>query len=384
MANINFQTEQPNNYRDSSQSVSLLPNGTSIVMNIPEGCRVFFEQGRPTLFPKNVSGSYAGSGSVLFNFVNGVITGKDESSDNFVPVVPPTGQFQAMTFAVNSESELVSFFGSSGTIAQVRNGVLGGSLTYVGSQPIQTTKLFTVILSSSDGTTLNTIEQPLIFSYLNSLSSNPPSSNVSYTGSEIVIRESILYDLFSGDSSYQTPRTSLKAGDTAIIERTLGLALEEYPVTITGVVSGANYDTVSFTPSLTAQHILELKPSVRATNPTVYSLDRALFQRHRRTVYDSGWVQVVLGSNGIFQTGLPDPLGCTPLVVWNSTKDSSEVTVLLNSFRSDSSRVGVQIYPDGGGQGTVAYHIGATGVFYNLETSALVSSGFIRVFLREN
>lgn len=383
MANINIQTSEQNSLRGVSNSISFFPVGNSLVMSIPEGQRVFFEQGRPSLFPKSSSGDYSGGGSVFFNFVNGEVSGKDESSDNFIPSIPATGQFRAITFALNQNSQLVSFSGTSGTQVQVTDGVLSSDPVYLGTQPIQTTKLFTVVLSSTDGVSLNDIDEGLIFSYLNSLSSNPVSEEISYTGQSLTVKEAVLNDLFVGATSYQTSRTSLKAGDTVVIERTVGLALEEYPVTITGVTNGATNDTVSFSPALVSQHILELKPSVRVESPTAYNLNRALFQRNKRLVFDSGWIQVVLNSNGIVQTNIPDPLSVVPLVVWNSTKDSSNVTVLLNSFRSSTSKIGIQLFPEGGGQGTISYHIGENGVFYNFETSSLVLGGFIRIFLRE-
>lgn len=383
MANINIQTSETNNFRDVSKAISFFSVGTTVVMVIPDGQRVFFEQGRPSLFPKNSSEVYAGSGSIFFNMSNGTISGKDESSDDFVPVIPTTGQFRAVTFALNTDSELVSFSGSSGSESVVRSGVLNANETYLGTQPVLTTKLFTVILSSSDGTTLEDIESDCVFSYLNSLSANPLASSIEFTGDPLVIRETVLNDLFVSATSYQTPKTSLKAGDTAVFERTVGLAVEEYPVTITGVTSGANFDTVSFTPALVSPHILELKPNVRVTSPTVYNLNRALYQRNRRLVFDSGWIQVVLGANGILQTNLKDPVSSSAIVVWSNTKDSSTVIVVQNSFKSDTSKIGVQLFPEGGGQGTVSYHIGTNGVFYNLETSSLVMGGFIRIFLRE-
>lgn len=383
MANISIASSDTNNIRNVGNAISLIPQGSVLTLVIPEGQRIFFEQGVPSLFPKNSSGVFAGSGSVALNFQNGVISGKDQASPGFSPVIPSTNQFVAMTVALNRSNELITFSGSSGTETQVKNGVLSGNLSYLGVQPLNTMKLFTVILTSANGTDLSAIRNDLIFSYLNSFSCNPQSTRVVYTGDSLTIREAILFDMFVGASSYQTSRTSVRVGDTIVLERTVGFLVEEYSVTVTGVSNGTNNDTVSFSPPIGVPFILELKPTARVTSPSVYNLNRALFQKNRKLVYDSGWIQVVLGSSSTIPIPVTEPLSYIPMIVWNSTKDSANATIISNSFRSDSSRIGVQLFPEGSGIGTLFYRIGSEGVFYNFETSSLVSGGFIRIFLRE-
>jgi hypothetical protein len=403
MANISVQTENKNNFRDLSQSVAILAEGTKLNLIVPENFRVFFEQGVPSLFPKNSSNNYSGGGSVFIDFQTGFITGKDEQSINFAPLIPATGQYLACTAALNRDSELVFFYGNQGLLMQVRNGVLAGSSTYLGDQPLNTIKIFTVIITSSDGVSLSDISNSLIFSYLNSLNINVPASRVSYsalnlnsffdgleaptTNTETIIKEPFLTDVFSGGDQYQTSRTSVKVGDSIVIERWLNNLLQEYPVTVTAVTNGPNNDTVTFSPALTAPHILELRPLARVEVPPVYNLPRALYQKNRRMLFDSGWIPVVLGSNSILSTKeqgwLPDPVSSVPLVVWAATKDSADVVVLSDSSQSDSLRIGVQLTLNGNGLGVFGYSIGTNGVFYNLETSQLVGGGFIRIFLRE-
>jgi len=156
-------------------------------------------------------------------------------------------------------------------------------------------------------------------------------------------------------------------------------------VTVTNVTNGLLNDTVEFTPQLTTPHILELRPLAKVTNPTVNNLSLGLYQKNRRMVFDSGWITVSLGSTGSFSTAdqgwVCDPINTKPMIVWNSTKDSNNVIVLSDSFRSDAGqRIGVQTNI---GASFIRYEIGPSGVFYNLETSQLVTDGFIRIFLRE-
>lgn len=403
MANISVLSENKNNFRDLSPSPTLFAQGTKINLLIPENSRVFFEQGSPTLFPKSSSGNYSGGGTVFIDFQTGAITGKDESSPNFTTQIPSSGQHIACTAALNRSSELVLFYGTQGTLTQVQNGVLSGNLTYLGNQPIDTLKVFTVILTSTNGVNLSSISNSLVFSYLNSLNINVPASRVSYTGlsvnsiyngtsavsvnTDTIIREPFLTDVFPGANQYQTARTSAKVGDSIVLERWVNGILQELSVTVTAVTNGANNDTVTFNPAVGGPHLLELRPKARVTVPPVYNLPRALYQKTQRMVYDSGWIPVVTGEEANLQikeqNWISDPIGCVPMVVWAATKDSSSVVVLSDAFFSDSLKVGVQMSFDATGFGVLKYSVGSDGVFYNLDTALLVTTGFIRIFLRE-
>jgi hypothetical protein len=400
MSNINVLSTDKNNFRDLSKGISFDADGTRIRIFVSEGFRIFFEQGVPSIFPKNSSGDYSGGGIVVLNFQNGSITGVDEGSLNFTPVIPSTATYVAVTVALNRNSELVVFKGNEGSLADVSSGVLDSSLNYLGNQPIDTIKLFTVLLTSSDGLNLSNISKNLIFSYLNCLNFNVPASRVSYTAfgttanflnneisstTDTIIKEPFLTDVFSGSNQYQTSRTSVKIGDVIDIERTLNNQVQVTTVTVTNVITGALNDTVEFTPVLTTPHILELKPLARIIAPPVYNLSRGLYQKNRRMVFDSGWITVALGSTGSFSTAdqgwVCDPINTKPLIVWNSVKDSNNVIVLSDSFRSDANqRIGVQTNI---ASSFIRYEIAPSGVFYNLETSQLVTDGFIRIFLRE-
>lgn len=403
MANISVIGENKNNFRDLSASPTILAQGTKINILVPENARVFFEQGNPTLFPKTSAGAYSGGGAVFINFQTGAITGKDEASVDFSPQIPASGQYIACTAALNRSSELVFFYGSQGTQSQVQSGVLSGDSTYIGSQPVDTLKIFTVLLTSANGTSLSSISNSMVYSYLNSLNVNIPANRVKYTAlnlnsvyngiaaltvnSDTIIREPFLTDVFAGGNQYQTSRTSVKAGDSITIERWVNGILQESSVTVTSVTNGALNDTVTFTPALAGPHILELRPKARITNPTVYNLPRGLYQKNRRMVYDSGWIPVAVGTEGTLNTNeqnwIADPTGCIPMAVWAATKDSASVVVLPPAFVSDSARIGLQVTLNGSGYGALTYYIGPDGVFYDLENSQLVASGYIRIFLRE-
>jgi len=400
MSNINVLSTDKNNFRDLGKGASFFAEDNQVKIFIPSDFRIFFEQGNPSLFPKDSSGNYSGGGVIILNFQNGSITGKDDASPNFTPVIPSPAVYVAVTVAINRNSELLIFKGAEGSLSDVINGVLNSSTTYVGKQPVNTIRIFTVVLTSTDGVNVSSISKDLIFSYLNCLNFNIPASRVNYTAfgttaafanntisttTDTIIKEPFLNDVFSGATQYQTSRTSVKVGDTIEIERVLNNQIQATTVTVTNVTNGLLNDTVEFTPQLTTPHILELRPLAKVTNPTVNNLSLGLYQKNRRMVFDSGWITVSLGSTGSFSTAdqgwVCDPINTKPMIVWNSTKDSNNVIVLSDSFRSDAGqRIGVQTNI---GASFIRYEIGPSGVFYNLETSQLVTDGFIRIFLRE-
>ena len=401
MANISVLSADNNNFRNLGTDVSYSCLNTSLRIFIPENFRIFFEQGNPSLFPKDTTGQYAGGGVVFIDFQSGMISGKDEASLDFTPVKPSADKCVAVSVALDRSSELVFFNGLEDSLSAVNTGVLNGSVEYLGVQPVNTIKLFTVFLTSSDGINISSITDDKVVSYLGNLNLNIPANRVVYSalgttaGSEdglflessveTIIKEPFLTDIFSGDNKYLTSRTSVKAGDNLQIERTVGGQLQKTSVVVTKVTNGELNDTVEFSPALTTPHILELRPQARVVNPSVYNLTRGLYQKNRRMVYDSGWITVALGSTGnlstVTQTWVPDPINLSPLIVWNSIKNSNNVVVLTDPFRSDGGRrIGVQIAVK---PAAVSYEIGSSGVFYNFETSQLVTTGFIRIFLRE-
>jgi hypothetical protein len=401
MANISVLSTDKNNFRNLGNSIYYSPFNNSLRIFVPENFRIFFEQGAPSLFPKNSEGNYAGGGTVLINFQTGEITGKDEASSDFTPVIPSQDNFVAVTVALDRNSELTFFKGSEGSLSVVRSGVLSGSSVYLGVPPVNSIKLFTVLLTSSNGVDVSTVTDDKVISYLGNLNLNVPSDRVLYsalgttTGSddgiflnsstETIIKEPFLTDIFAGDNKYLTSRTSVKVGDTLQIERIVGSTLQKTQVVVTNVIKGVSNDTVEFSPALTTPHILELRPKARVVNPTVNNLTRGLYQKNRRMVFDSGWITVSLGSTAnlstVTQTWVPDPINLRPFVVWNSIKNSNNVIVLSDPFRSDGGqRIGVQLTVR---PSSISYEIGSSGVFYNLETSQLVTTGFIRIFLRE-
>lgn len=114
---------------------------------------------RPSIFPKTGGGLYNHADTVL-NFSDGKITGGDQVSPDFTPVVPASGQAVVACVSLTSNDELVVSFGTQGTRVQCFDGIYNQKTSGVGAVVIEdnTKPICFVVITSSNGTSIKDVE----------------------------------------------------------------------------------------------------------------------------------------------------------------------------------------------------------------------------------
>lgn len=114
---------------------------------------------RPSIFPKTGGELYNHADTDL-NFDTGVISGGDQFSPDFTPVIPSSGQAIVACVSLTSGDDLVVSYGTQGTRGQCFDGVYSQKQTGSGSVNValNSIPICFVIVTSSNGTTVKNIE----------------------------------------------------------------------------------------------------------------------------------------------------------------------------------------------------------------------------------
>lgn len=114
---------------------------------------------RPSIFPKTGGGLYNHADTVL-NFSDGKITGGDQVSPDFTPVIPASGQAVVACVSLTSNDELVVSYGTQGTRVQCFDGIYNQKASGAGAVVVEdnTKPICFVVITSSNGTSIKDIE----------------------------------------------------------------------------------------------------------------------------------------------------------------------------------------------------------------------------------
>lgn len=114
-------------FRATATTVGIKPSQTRRPMRLLDTGK-----GQPSIFPKTAGGLFQAVDTVL-NFVTGAITGGDEVSPDFTPVIPSGSNSVVATVVLNARDELQVQYGTPGTLAQCLAGIANQTRTGAGS-----------------------------------------------------------------------------------------------------------------------------------------------------------------------------------------------------------------------------------------------------------
>lgn len=115
----------------------------------------------PSIFPKDSGGDYnGGAGDTFLNFTTGAITGADEISSDFAPVIPSSGTSLVATVSMAPNDELQVVFGVEGTRDQCLAGIKSMKSAGAGSVDFaaNTKPIAFVLLTSADGANITELD----------------------------------------------------------------------------------------------------------------------------------------------------------------------------------------------------------------------------------
>lgn len=146
-------------YKSSTAVVSIKPSQQE-----PPRARLFtyVNNGRPSIFPKSSAGKYNGdAGDTTIDFNSGAIGGSDESSPDFIPVIPSASNAIVASIALAVNDELVVTYGSQGSREECLDGIKNQSTSGAGSISYTNgTRLiaFALLVSASDGLSISELD----------------------------------------------------------------------------------------------------------------------------------------------------------------------------------------------------------------------------------
>lgn len=384
MANLNVLNTQNSLPKDApSDAYSFVLNGASVQILCN---RDFFENDNRTLFPATAGGVFnSTNSSVSMNFQNGQISGADGFSSAFFPAVPAAGQARAATVYVDLDNKLHVIYGGSDTVSNCQNGILSGDATITGNIPLGIIRLFTVVLTSADGISLDDISDSLFYVFYNNLGVVKESKKVRYVDPNVsILQKNHRIEYFAasqhtGDTSFLTTKTMFQNGDSLSLIKTVGGTDVSVSVTVTGISYGTQ-DQVSFTPALPSDFTTDVVP--RAVKYVISDLDSNMASFSDNPVYDSGWIAVAPGASGTLTHTVNKVLNGVPTVYFNQTAVDTNVKIIPNGFVSGVVQLGVWVSLESSGQNTVFYKCGGNGIYFDFESNSVVTTGFIRIIFR--
>lgn len=143
-------------YRSTNQVVGVKPSQLAG----PFG-RVFsyVQAINPSIYPQDASNNY-NHADTFFNMTTGAITGGDEVTANFTPTIPTAGNAIVACIGINVDDEAQVSYGTAGTRAQCRTGILDQNDSGPGSVliPSYCKPIAFVICYSDDGVSITEID----------------------------------------------------------------------------------------------------------------------------------------------------------------------------------------------------------------------------------
>lgn len=115
-------------------------------------------RGAPCVFPKDVSGYFNASDTVV-DMATGTVTGGDGSTPDFTPSVPAAGMFKVASIYVKDDSTLSVVYGQDGTFSQCMDGIVNARMSGAGSVALRGwLPVCHVITASSTGSSITGID----------------------------------------------------------------------------------------------------------------------------------------------------------------------------------------------------------------------------------
>lgn len=381
MANIRLNnTTNSLNVENGIYPIQFLLNGQSVdIFSQRAEKALFFENGAMSNFPADVSGNYVG-GKVSVNFQTGAVSGADAYSGNFAPIIPSANNYRLATVYIDRDNRLrVSYsLNNFASYSTLFDGFVSGSRTAFGALPEGIIQLFSVILTSTNGTTVSNLLDANFFSRVPNFGALLRMKDVRHTDTNFDRVEYLSADAFSGDGSVKVKKTLMKVGEAFVLERQVGTnILPEYK-TVTNIVYGAVYDEVFFTPVVIYDNTLDLAPRIRKV---ASDLSSAMGGYEQNVVYDSGWIFVSSGSSGALFHTLNRTFNGLAVVYFSPTIASSNIRLIPHGYISTTNQVGVWVSQEGSGHNSISYEVGRNGVYFDYEANVLRTTGYIRIVL---
>lgn len=389
MANLNLQNQQ-NNLTFGGQArkpLKFFLTGTSVqIANSRNYSQqmTFFDNGNPTLFPANGSGQYNSSATTptLVNFQTGAITGADAYSGSFVPTIPAANQYVAASVFIKPSSALgVVYSPSNSSLSALQALVLANDSTVVGLIPTGSIRLFTVILTSTNGTTVSTLSEGNFYQFLGNYNTVPSSGSVLYNDNDTSLIEYFLSDAFAGDTTFLVYKTMLKVGDTITCDHIVASELTTEIKTVTDITTSPTFDTITFSPPFVQNFTLDGRP--RAIKSVFDDANTSARAHFGNILADSGWIFVSSGDSGDVPLTINKHLNGIPVVYFNTTASNTAVKQIPNGFIANVNQIGVWVYGESSGFNSLTYQVGNQGVYFDFTTNTLQTAGYIRVILKK-
>lgn len=387
MANIKV-SNTGNNISDSSGNhpMKFAVNGQSIDLLGSRNSHysTFFETGLIANYPPTAGGDYntAATTKVSINFQTGSITGPDLLSVAFTPSIPTAGQAKCATVYITRTNALRVVYGfNQGTLSTVVDGLIAGNPDYIGQVSVGSIRLFSVILTSTNGTSIDNILESNFYSFLATGATAVQSAETLFSDTNLTLVEPLLSTSFNGGTTLNLYKTQLKRGDSINIVKTVTGVDTTESKTVTNVAPGASFDVVTFTPPLIND--MQVDNGARVVRTSVPDVDTAAVISLRQFGFDSGWLPVLAGNSGTLLHTENKSFSGYPIVYYNSTASSSNAKLIQNGFVSGVSRIGVWVYLENTGKNTIKYVVGNQGLYYDFNTNTLITNGFIRIILRK-
>lgn len=143
--------------RQTNSSVKVGPSQTLVGQN-PKNF-LYINKGTPSRFPLNAGGEFT-HGDTFLNFQTGAVTGADETTPAFTPVIPTAGQWVVATVSLQGDDNLNVSYGNPGTRAECFQAIANARTSGNGSValPSQMMRLAFVVLGSADGANITELD----------------------------------------------------------------------------------------------------------------------------------------------------------------------------------------------------------------------------------
>lgn len=143
--------------RETNSSVRIKPSQTLVGQN-PKNF-LYINKGTPSRFPLDSGGQFI-HGDTFLNFDTGAITGADDTTPDFTPVIPGAGQWVVATVSLQGDDNLNVTYGMPGTRAECFDAITNARTSGAGSValPSQMMRLAFVVLGSADGISITELD----------------------------------------------------------------------------------------------------------------------------------------------------------------------------------------------------------------------------------